>query len=225
MTEHSASSGSTEAIIIIKAAPQVGQRHGETVCCAGIDLYGHWLRLYPVSFRTLEGGQKFGRWDRIKFKWQRPNDDPRPESRRVNQQSIEIVGELKASERGNFLAKSIVSSLARERETGRSLALLKPEILDFKSEKKSQSDLDAEIRRYEELRAQADLFAKQVTPYRARTAFDTGIETTTGNGLEPARIGKSRRRSSTGLGSTARRELSRKWNAYSARSIPRRACC
>jgi hypothetical protein len=166
MTEPSPWSGRTEAIVIIKAAPQVGQRHGETVCCAGIDLYGHWLRLYPVSFRTLEDGQKFRRWDRIKFKWQRPNDDPRPESRRVNQQSIEIVGELKASERGNFLAKSIVSSLARERETGRSLALLKPEILDFKSEKKSQSDLDAEIRRYEELRAQADLFAKQVTPYQ-----------------------------------------------------------
>ena len=128
MMELSPSSGSTEAIVIIKAAPQVGQRHGETVCCAGIDLYGHWLRLYPVSFRMLDDGQKFGRWDRIKFKWRRPNDDPRPESRRVDQQSIEIVGELKQSEREKFLANSIVTSLVREREAGRSLALLKAEI-------------------------------------------------------------------------------------------------
>lgn len=166
MTEPLPSSGSTEAIVIIKAAPQVGQRHGETVCCAGIDLYGHWLRLYPVSFRALEGGQKFGRWDRIKFKWRRPNDDPRPESRRVDQQSIEIVGDLKSSERGKFLANSIVTSLSREREAGRSLALLKPEILEFKSERKSQSDINTEVRRFDELRAQADLFAKQVTPYQ-----------------------------------------------------------
>lgn len=85
----------------------------------------------------LDAGQKFGRWDRVRFKWRRPNDDNRPESRRVEQQSIEIVGELKPSEREKFLAKSIVTSLAREREAGRSLALLKPEILEFKSEKKS----------------------------------------------------------------------------------------
>lgn len=176
------SSGSTEAIVIIKAAPQVGQRHGETVCCAGIDLYGHWLRLYPVSFRTLDQGQKFGRWDRIKFKWRRPNDDPRPESRRVDQQSIEIVGELKQSEREKFLANSIVTSLAREREGGRSLALLKPEILEFKNERKSKDDLAEEMRRFEAIRAQADLFSKQQTPYqpcpyrfRYRYRIDDGL--------------------------------------------------
>ena len=166
MTDLSLTSGKAEAVVLIKAAPQVGQRHGETVCCAGVDLYGHWLRLYPVSFRALEEIQKFGRWDRIKFKWRMPNDDPRSESRRVDQQSIEIVGELKSSERAKFLGKSIVTSLAREREAGRSLALLKPEILEFKAERKSQSEIDAEVRRFEALRAQADLFAKQLTPYQ-----------------------------------------------------------
>jgi hypothetical protein len=166
-TEPPPSSGSTEAVVLIKAAPQVGQRHGETVCCAGIDLYGHWLRLYPVSFRTLEDDQKFGRWHRIKFKWRLPNDDQRIESRRVDQQSIEIAGELKASERKQFLGNTIVTGLVREREAGRSLALLKPEILEFRSEKKSQSDIEAENQRFERLRAQADLFAKKVIPYQS----------------------------------------------------------
>ncbi len=182
MMELSPSSGSTEAIVIIKAAPQVGQRHGETVCCAGIDLYGHWLRLYPVSFRMLDDGQKFGRWDRIKFKWRRPNDDPRPESRRVDQQSIEIVGELKQSEREKFLANSIVTSLVREREAGRSLALLKAEILEFKYQRKSNDELAEEVQRFEAIRAQADLFAQQVTPYqpcpyhfRYRYRIDDGL--------------------------------------------------
>lgn len=159
-------SGSAEAIVIIKAAPQIGQRHGETVCCAGIDLYGNWLRLYPVSFRLLEDGKKFGRWDRIKFKWRRPHDDIRPESRRVDQDSIEILSELKKTERERFLAKSIVTSLQRERDAGKSLALLKPEIMEFVAEKKTVPEIAEETARFEALRAQTDLFAKQTTPYR-----------------------------------------------------------
>ncbi|MEG9883726.1 MAG: hypothetical protein V6Z86_03735 [Hyphomicrobiales bacterium] len=127
-------SGETEAIVIIKAAPQVGQRHGETVCCAGIDLEGNWLRLYPISFRTLDDGQKFGRWDRIQFRWRLPNDDSRSESRRVDQDTLQIVGELKKSERERFLSSSIVTSLDAERNAGRSLAILKAEILEFKIE-------------------------------------------------------------------------------------------
>lgn len=148
---------------MVKAAPQVGRRHGETVCCAGIDLYGNWLRLYPVSFRTLEQSKKFGRWDRIKFNWRLPNDDKRIESRRVDQQSIEIVAQLKKSERSGFLAKTIVTSLVRERALGRSFALLKPEILAFKIEKKGANEVKEEKQLFDSIRAQDDLFAKQVT--------------------------------------------------------------
>lgn len=158
--------GKTEAVVIIKAAPQVGFRHGETVCCAGIDLYGRWLRLYPVSFRTLEEAQRFGRWDRIRFDWRKPTDDPRPESVRVNQQSIEVVGELRPSEREKFLTNCIVESLAHEREAGRSLALLKVQVLEFRYEKKNEEEVKLETTKFDALRAQPDLFAKQVTPYK-----------------------------------------------------------
>ncbi len=160
-------SGNTEAVVIIKAAPQVGQRHGETVCCAGIDLHGNWLRLYPISFRTLGDGQRFGRWDRIKFNWRLPSDDQRLESRRVDQDSLEIMGELKHRERQNFLSSTIVTSLNAEREKNKSLALLKAEILDFRFEKKSAADLDTELRKFEILRAQPDLFnTKPIIPYK-----------------------------------------------------------
>ena len=160
-------SGETEAIVIIKAAPQVGQRHGETVCCAGIDLQGKWLRLYPISFRTLDQGQKFGRWDRAKFKWRLPNDDRRIESRRVDQDSLEIIGTLKKAERERFLANSIVTSLDKEREEGRSLALLKTEILGFKAEEKSAEEIQKETTKFDSLRAQPDLFnTKPIIPYK-----------------------------------------------------------
>lgn len=140
-------SGETEAIVIIKAAPQVGQRHGETVCCAGIDLQGHWLRLYPISFRTLDQGQKFGRWDRVRFRWRIPNNDHRIESRHVDQDSLEIVGTLRKAERERFLAKSIVTSLDKERKEGKSLALLKAEILGFRAKEYRQGHALSEVTR------------------------------------------------------------------------------
>lgn len=160
-------SGETEAVVIIKAAPQVGQRHGETVCCAGIDLEGNWLRLYPISFRTLDDGQKFGRWDRIRFRWRRPNDDSRTESRRVDQDKLQIVGELKKSERERFLSGSIVTSLDAERNAGRSLALLKAEVLEFTVENKADADLETEAQKFDALQAQPDLFnTKPIIPYK-----------------------------------------------------------
>ncbi|WP_407194616.1 hypothetical protein [Bradyrhizobium sp. STM 3566] len=176
--------GEAEAVIIVKAAPQVGRRHGETVCCAGIDIYGNWLRLYPVAFRTLDHSRRFGRWDLIRFKWRLPKDDHRLESRRIDQDSIEIVGALKPSERSKFLSKAIVTSLNSERQARRSFALLKPlEVNSFRYEKKSKSDIDEEKETFDAIRAQTDLFSKHVvrtyTPcpylfkYRYRT--DDGV--------------------------------------------------
>lgn len=162
-----AKSGETEAIVIIKAAPQVGAKYGETVCCAGIDLQGRWLRVYPVAFRTLEDGQKFARWDRIRFRWRRPIDDQRVESRRVDQDTLEIVGALRQSERERFLAAAIVSSLDAERRNGRSLALLKAEITDFRIEHRPQSEVEADVAKFAAFRDQLDLFnTRSVVPYQ-----------------------------------------------------------
>lgn len=158
--------GKTEAVIIIKAAPQVGTRSGETVCCAAIDIYGKWHRLYPVSFRHLDDGQKFGRWDRVEFRWRTPKDDPRIESRRIDQHSLKIIGQIKESERSGFLAKSIVTSLENERKQGRSLALLKAHITDFRIEPKTDSDILEQKAKFDSLRAQPDLLnTKPLIPY------------------------------------------------------------
>jgi hypothetical protein len=159
-------SGEAQAVVIVKASPQVGKRHGETVCCAAVDLHGNWLRLYPVAFRTLDEGQKFGRWDLINFKWRMTTDDPRIESRRIDQQSLSIVGELKAAERERFLSKLIVTGLDGERAAGKSLALLKATIMAFKIEEKTADEVSAERLRFDALRRQPDLFnSKYLLPY------------------------------------------------------------
>ena len=71
---------------------------------------------------------------------------------------------MKRAERERFLAKSIITSLRSEREAGRSLALLKPDVLEFVAERKSAADLEDEAKRFDALRAQGDLFSKKSTP-------------------------------------------------------------
>jgi hypothetical protein len=158
--------GTSEAIILVKASPQIGRRHGETVCCAGINDKGEWVRLYPVSFRTLDQARQFRRWDRIRFRSKKPQDDTRPESLRVDHQSIEIIGELKPKERLNFLARLEVSSINAVKAEGKTLALLRPKNLTFLIERKSTEALQEEKAKFQALAAQTDLFnTSPLIPY------------------------------------------------------------
>lgn len=159
-------SGVAEAIVLVKAAPQVGVRHGETVCCAALDIYGKWIRLYPVSFRHLDDGRKFGRWDRIRFRWRIPKDDSRPESRRIDQDSLQILGKLRSGERERFLSNSIVTSLEQQRRSGLSLALLRSEIQEFRYERKKEDELQRQQAKFNNLRRQRDLLnSEPLIPY------------------------------------------------------------
>ncbi len=150
--------GDAEAIILVKATPQVGHKHGETVCCAGVTLGGEWLRLYPVTFRRLDDAKKFGRWDRIRFHGRKPKDDPRPESRRVDQQSIEIVGKLSKHERTVLLSNLEVTGLNAVSAQGKSFALLRPRNPRLIIDRKSPEEFMQEKNEYEWICKQQDMF-------------------------------------------------------------------
>ena len=102
-----AKSGTSRAVVLVKAAPQASGSHGETVCVAALDEYGKWHRLYPLNFRELTPDQRIGRWDNIEFKWRLPEvaKDRRAESKRVQQDTIQIVGKLKERGRQQLLEK------------------------------------------------------------------------------------------------------------------------
>lgn len=177
-----------EAIILVKASPQFGKQHGETVCCAGVSLQGEWLRLYPVTFRTLDQASQFGRWDRIRFKCRKPQNDGRVESRRVDHQSIEIIGKLKQSERQSFLSRLEVTSLTAVKSKGQSLALLRPRNPVFSIERKDPAEIDDERARNQAFAAQPDLFNTAAAiipyepcPYRFKYQYETddGVRTGT----------------------------------------------
>ncbi len=65
-----------------------------------------------------------------------------------------------------MLAAPIVTSLNRERADGRSLALLKPDILDFTAEEKTPEAIAEEAAKFTALHARRDLFnSREMIPY------------------------------------------------------------
>jgi hypothetical protein len=74
-------------LVVVKTYPTPSQKYGETVCCAGVDLEsGDWVRMYPITFRRLASG--FRKFQIIDCRGGYPRDDIRPESRRIDQDSI-----------------------------------------------------------------------------------------------------------------------------------------
>lgn len=178
-----------EAFVIVKAAPRVSQQYGATVCCAAIDRNGHWVRLYPVSFRYLEARQKFRRWDRLQYRWRLPRAlaDRRSESRRVDDRSIEIIGRLPQSERNPLIHRTAVTGLKKEFEAGRSLALLKMEFIEFRIEKRTSDEIARELANRQAIREQGDMFqssknvSDEASPFLFKYTYrdDDGIHTGT----------------------------------------------
>lgn len=172
-------SGTTEAVVLVKALPHASTRHGETVCCAGIELTGQggWLRLYPISFRHLDQAQKFGRWDIIRFTWRLPNDDRREESRRVEHRTLEVLRNLRRGERESFLATYEVNGLVPVFAANRTLALVRPREPRFVIERKTSVELDRERSQREAVHAQEDMFQLrhlvplEPCPYRFKYAY------------------------------------------------------
>jgi hypothetical protein len=150
--------------VIVKAAPETGQTHGETVCVAGIDVYGNWHRLYPMPFKLLTGAQRFNRWDIIRTRWRSAvPKDMRTESKRIDHESLVKVRELKKSERHEFARRAIVESLSEEKSKGRSFALIRPENPEFIIRPLSDTAKAKNQMRRDTLLSQTDMFSGDST--------------------------------------------------------------
>jgi hypothetical protein len=168
-----------EVCVIVKAAPETGQKHGETVCVAGIDMYGKWHRLYPMPFKNLTAAQRFGRWDVIKVRWRSAApSDIRKESKRVEYESLVKSHKLTGLPRHEFGRRAIVDSLAEEKAKGNSFALIRPETPEFIIRPLSAEAKGKRQRRRDTLLSQSDMFSgdetiltKDVAPYSFHYRF------------------------------------------------------
>jgi len=147
-------------IVLVKALPHAGKKHGETVCCAGVTERGEWRRQFPIHFRRLQ--EKFKRWDLIEYEYRVPKDDKRPESRRVQEDTIQVVGSLRQAERASLLNGVIVSSTAKAASLERSLALIRPASVSFSAKKKSTKELQVEQQAYRNAARQGSFFDKEL---------------------------------------------------------------
>lgn len=174
--------------ILVKALPQPSRRYGETVCCAGVTPDGLWKRLYPIRYRHLSGDNAFSRWDIVRFRYRLPKQDKRSESCSVEEESIEIVGQMPRTVRSRLLDPLILPSVAEASRRGKSLALIRPRHTRFVYKPKTITALAEERESYARAARQGSLLDKELealepTPYEFRFRFrDDEAEHTYTNG-------------------------------------------
>lgn len=170
-----------QILITIKTYPTPSKKYVETVCVAGVSLKTKQLvRLYPVPFRDLDDNKKFKKYNIIEAKITKATDDHRPESFRINPESIKIVGKIDPGKGWQkrkeivlpVLDKSMCEILRQESTTHKSLGLIKPERIEFTMGKARSKDIEEAKKCY----SQMDLLQKQkqtieFVPYEFRYKF------------------------------------------------------
>lgn len=151
-----------QTIILVKAWPQPSQKYGETVCCAGVTPEGEWRRLFPIRFRHLTGAAQFSRWDIVQYRPERPNDDTRMESRRVDEPTLAVVRKMQPRAREGFFDQLFRGSITEAADRGESLTLIRPKTLKFRARLKSDADLGTEKIRRTKTLAQGSLFDREL---------------------------------------------------------------
>ena len=127
-------------LIVVKAAPNPSQAHGETVCVAALRLdleKNQWVRLYPINFRALENPQVFRKYDIVTLEAKPAPADPRYESWRPVMPTLQTVGHLDSwKKRVPWIADHIEDSMCdllaaiRADPPARSLAAIRPRHID-----------------------------------------------------------------------------------------------
>lgn len=149
-------------LITVKAYPNPSKKYGETVCCAGVDLSNSQLiRLYPIPFRELQNPKKFKKYSIIEVDCIKTTNDKRPESYKVNADSIKVMESLD-SEKGKWTkrkelvlkapVKSMCGVLKDQQEKDVSLGIVKPRDIEFESSKSKKDDEAARDAAYAQLR-------------------------------------------------------------------------
>ena len=122
-------------LILTKTYPTPSTKYRETTCVAAVTHSGSMRRLFPVPFRLLQGAQQFQKWEWIEAKITKANRDHRPESYKIDVDTIvrggERIGTENAwSERRTWITPHIVGSYEelerRRQDTGETLGFLRP---------------------------------------------------------------------------------------------------
>ena len=125
---------SKKVLITVKTYPTPSRKGVEVSCTAGITDNGEWIRIFPVPFRFLAGDKQFKKYQWIEVAVCKASD-PRPDSYRVDSDSIKILSPpLPTAQywqaRSEIISPLVSSSLCQlernRREGGPTLGIFKP---------------------------------------------------------------------------------------------------
>ena len=83
-----------DLLILTKTYPTPSHQYRETTCVAALTQEGELRRLFPIPFRLLAGDDRFKRWEWVRMKLSRKTSDVRPESRKIEIDSIVRRGDF-----------------------------------------------------------------------------------------------------------------------------------
>jgi hypothetical protein len=127
--------------------------------------HGEWRRLYPIRYRHLAGESQFSRWDILAFAARPATTDPRSESRRVEENTLRVVGHMKSRERGSFFDPLFRPSIADAASRGESLTLVRPRGLRFRWRPKRPEEIEDERAKIAAASAQGSLLDAPLTEF------------------------------------------------------------
>ncbi|NCR60539.1 MAG: hypothetical protein GPJ01_23825 [Microcystis aeruginosa LL13-06] len=135
-------------LIATKTYPSISTKYQETVCTAGILLSEEenplqWIRIYPIRYRYLDFDKRYPRWAIVSAKIKRNDQDYRPESFRIDDNSLQIIRKIDTTnnwqERKSLVLSLQFRSIADIQAQGKSMGIIKPKSIErFFSKKTSR---------------------------------------------------------------------------------------
>jgi len=121
-------------LILANTYPNPSSKYRETNCVAAVSTIGKLLRLYPIPYRLLDGQDKFKKWEWVSAKIQKAKGDNRPESYRIDVDSIERHAKISTNRQWNdrlrWVRSHVIESFdkleQRRKETGETLGVIGP---------------------------------------------------------------------------------------------------
>jgi hypothetical protein len=136
-------------LMFVKTYPNPSKKYRETVCTAGITDEGKLIRLYPIAFRFLEESKQFEKYRWIEAEVLKNKEDARPESYKINYDSIKLLNKLDATKNADerrkiiepLITESLEKIIQKQEIDGTSLGIFKPkEIRDLRIQEVENPD-------------------------------------------------------------------------------------
>lgn len=164
----------TKRILVLGSTyPSHSKKYTEIACTGGIEEDTcKMIRLHPVPMRYLQAEQRFKKFQFIDVKVTRDDSDPRPESYRIDPNSI-VLGEVVKNhdvrrsylDNSPHLIQSVEALKEKQLADGTSLGIIKPkDILDCGLEFRPESERNDWMLNEEARLAQDKLFGDPVKP-------------------------------------------------------------